>query len=113
MRPYRGLLPFREQDAGLFFGRQRFVDELVAKVRQRSATNLVAVLGRSGSGKSSIVFAGLFPALRQEKGTGQHAVWQILDLRPGAEPLHALIALAFCSLLLCHLPQHSTTFSLH
>ena len=91
LRPYRGLLPFREQDAGLFFGRQRFVEELVAKVRQRSATNLVAVLGRSGSGKSSIVFAGLFPALRKERGTGQQAVWQILDLRPGAEPLHALI----------------------
>ena len=91
LRPYRGLLPFREQDAGLFFGRERFVDELVAKVRQRSATNVVAVLGRSGSGKSSIVFAGLFPALRQEKGIGQQAVWQILDLRPGAEPLHALI----------------------
>lgn len=91
LRPYRGLLPFREQDAGLYFGRQRFIDELVAKVRQRSATNLVAVLGRSGSGKSSIVFAGLFPALRQEKGAGQHAIWQILDLRPGAEPLHALV----------------------
>ena len=39
LSPYRGLLPFREQDAGLFFGRERFVDELVAKVRQRTATN--------------------------------------------------------------------------
>ena len=91
LRPYRGLLPFREQDAGLFFGRERFVDELVVKVRQRSASNLVTVLGRSGSGKSSVVFAGLFPALRQEKGVGHQAVWQILDLRPGTEPLHALI----------------------
>ena len=91
MRPYRGLLPFREQDAGLFFGRERFVDELVAKVRQRSATNVVAVLGRSGSGKSSVVFAGLFPALRQERGAGQQAVWNILEPAPRAEPLHALI----------------------
>ena len=66
-------------------------EELVAKVRQRSDANVVAVLGRSGSGKSSVVFAGLFPALRQEKGAGQQAVWQILDLRPGAEPLHALV----------------------
>lgn len=74
LRPYRGLLAFREQDTGLYFGRQRFIDELVAKVRQRSTTNVVAVLGRSGSGKSSIVFAGLFPALRQEKGAGQQAV---------------------------------------
>ncbi|MFO1049166.1 MAG: toll/interleukin-1 receptor domain-containing protein [Geminicoccaceae bacterium] len=91
LRPYRGLLAFREQDAGLFFGRERFVDELVTKVRQRSAANLVAVLGRSGSGKSSVVFAGLFPELRQERGVGQQAVWNIASLRPGRLPLHALI----------------------
>ena len=52
LMPYRGLLPFREQDAGLFFGRKRFVDELVEKVGRRSDTNAVAVVGRSGSGKS-------------------------------------------------------------
>jgi hypothetical protein len=92
--PYRGLLPFREQDAGLFFGRQRFVDELVRKVGQRSAANVVAVIGRSGSGKSSIVYAGLFPALRRERGVGDQSVWQILHLRPHAEPL-AELALAF------------------
>ncbi len=67
LSPYRGLLPFREQDAGLFFGRKRFVDELVEKVRRRTPTNVVAVVGRSGSGKSSIVYAGLFPALRREQ----------------------------------------------
>jgi len=91
LSPYRGLLPFREQDAGLFFGRERFVKELVQKVGQRTATNVVAVIGRSGSGKSSIVYAGLFPALRSEKGVGGQAVWQILDLRPHAEPLHQLV----------------------
>ena len=90
--PYRGLLPFREQDAGLFFGRERFVEELVRKVGQRSAANSVAVIGRSGSGKSSIVYAGLFPALRREKGLGDQSVWQILHLRPHAEPLHQLAA---------------------
>ena len=88
--PYRGLLPFREQDAGLFSGRQRFVDELVRKVGQRTATNVVAVIGRSGSGKSSIVYAGLFPALRSEQGLGGQSVWHIVDLRPHAEPLHQL-----------------------
>ena len=91
LTPYRGLLPFREQDAGLFFGRERFVEELVRKVGQRSAANVVAVIGRSGSGKSSIVYAGLFPALRREKGLGGQGVWQILDLRPRAEPLHELV----------------------
>ncbi|MBV8107921.1 MAG: TIR domain-containing protein, partial [Hyphomicrobiales bacterium] len=91
LTPYRGLLPFREQDAGLFFGRERFVKELVQKVGQRSAANVVAVIGRSGSGKSSIVYAGLIPALRREKGLDGQAVWQILDLRPHAEPLHQLV----------------------
>jgi hypothetical protein len=90
LSPYRGLLPFREQDAGLFFGRTRFVDELVTKVRQRTSTNTVAVVGRSGSGKSSVAYAGLFPALRREKGVGQQAVWDIISLRPLAEPLHQL-----------------------
>src|SRR4051812_49355886 len=90
LRPYRGLLPFREQDAGLFFGRERFVAELTAKVRQRSAANLVAVLGRSGSGKSSVVFAGLLPELRRERGLGQQAVWNIASLRPGRQPLQVL-----------------------
>ena len=89
--PYRGLLPFREQDAGLFFGRRRYVDELVAKVRQRSAANVVAVVGRSGSGKSSVVQAGLFPALRREKGLAGQAMWDMVSLRPGASPLQALI----------------------
>jgi TIR domain len=88
--PYRGLLPFREQDAGLFFGRDRFVEDLVRKVGQRSATNVVAVMGRSGSGKSSIVYAGLFPKLRGQHGLGGQSVWQILHLRPHAEPLHEL-----------------------
>ena len=92
LSPYRGLLPFREQDAGLFFGRKRFVDELVEKVRRRTTTNVMAVIGRSGSGKSSIVYAGLFPALRRERGVGGDSVWQILDLRPYAEPLHQLVA---------------------
>ena len=94
LTPYRGLLPFREQDAGLFFGRKRFVDELVEKVERRTATNVVAVVGRSGSGKSSIVYAGLFPALRCQRGVGDESVWRILDLRPHDEPLNQL-ALAF------------------
>ena len=89
--PYRGLLSFREQDAGLFFGRERFVDEIVQKVGQRTATNVVAVVGRSGSGKSSIVFGGLLPALRRERGLSSQSVWKIHDLRPHDEPLHQLM----------------------
>jgi TIR domain len=92
LTPYRGLLPFREQDAGLFFGRDRFVEELVRKVAQRSAANVVGVLGRSGSGKSSIVYAGLFPALRREKNVSDPSAWQVVHIRPYAEPLQQLAA---------------------
>jgi WD40 repeat protein len=84
--PYRGLLPFREEDAGLFFGREKETSELVGKLREHS---FVTVVGRSGSGKSSIVYAGLIPALRR-RADGR--TWSILSLRPGPQPLHALVA---------------------
>ena len=83
--PYRGLLPFREEDAGLFFGREEAIALLLGKLREHG---LVALVGRSGSGKSSVVHAGLIPALRR-RADGR--TWSILSLRPGAEPLHALV----------------------
>jgi WD40 repeat protein len=83
--PYRGLLPFREEDAGLFFGREKETSELVDKLREHS---FVTVVGRSGSGKSSVVYAGLIPALRR-RADGR--TWSILSLRPGPQPLHAFV----------------------
>jgi ABC-type multidrug transport system fused ATPase/permease subunit len=64
--PYRGLEPFREEDAPFFCGREDAISELVAQVR---VNDFVAVVGPSGSGKSSLVFAGLLPALRRERQT--------------------------------------------
>jgi Novel STAND NTPase 1/TIR domain len=84
--PYRGLLPFREEDAAFFVGGEAFTTTLLDKVRSNS---LVAVVGASGSGKSSVVRAGLVPALR--RGADNH-VWEILTLAPGPMPLHALLA---------------------
>ncbi|MCP4409130.1 MAG: hypothetical protein GY807_15510 [Gammaproteobacteria bacterium] len=80
--PYRGLSAFREEDADVFFGRETFTAELVESVQQKP---LVAVLGPSGSGKSSIVFAGLIPALRH--GESQ---WLIANFRPGSDPFLGL-----------------------
>jgi WD40 repeat protein len=60
--PYRGLFAFREQDAPFFFGREAFTKQLVEAAQKKS---LIAVIGSSGSGKSSVVFAGLLPHLRQ------------------------------------------------
>ena len=75
--PYRGLSAFREQDAQFFFGRERFKHELVEAVETQS---LVTVIGPSGSGKSSLVFAGLNPAL------GRQNKWIIGDFRPKSDP---------------------------
>lgn len=90
--PYRGLEPFREEDASFFLGRERFIDDLVRKVKdQVHARSPVAVVGGSGSGKSSLVYAGLLPHLRR----AEDCVWGILTLRPGDAPLAALaVALA-------------------
>src|SRR5262249_20401713 len=62
--PYGGLGAFREGDAPLFFGREEFAEQLLAKTRQHS---LIAVVGPSGSGKSSVVQAGLMSLLRRER----------------------------------------------
>jgi WD40 repeat protein/energy-coupling factor transporter ATP-binding protein EcfA2 len=60
--PFRGLFPFRNDDKEFFFGREVLVEKLVGKVKEH---NFLAVLGPSGSGKSSLVLAGLIPALGQ------------------------------------------------
>ncbi len=89
--PYRGLDAFREEDSAFFFGRgsaddpESPIGQLVRKVRDHP---FVMVVGRSGSGKSSLVYAGLMPALRRARDR----FWNVLTLRPGPEPLRALAA---------------------
>ncbi len=83
--PYRGLGAFREQDAPFFFGRERFTLLLRDAVERQP---FVAVIGSSGSGKSSVVFAGLLPQLRDDIGDA----WLITSCRPGEQPFHALAA---------------------
>ncbi|WP_030194814.1 hypothetical protein [Streptomyces sp. NRRL S-87] len=78
--PYRGLARYEPGDRELFFGRDRLVDDLVALAR---AHRVVVVFGPSGSGKSSLLRAGLVPRL-QESGDGAAA---IRLLSPGAHPL--------------------------
>jgi hypothetical protein len=85
--PYRGLQPFREEDAAFFCGREAFTATLVERIASHS---LIAVVGASGSGKSSVVRAGLVPALRRGADAGR--IWDIVVLRPGREPIQALAA---------------------
>lgn len=81
--PYRGLFAFQKEDAPFFFGREAFTQQLVEVVQKEP---LVTVLGSSGSGKSSVVFAGLIPVLESQGN------WRIADFRPGDRPFHALAA---------------------
>ncbi|MBD2300415.1 eIF2A-related protein [Nostoc sp. FACHB-190] len=81
--PYRGLAAFQAQDAAYFYGRETVTQQLVAAVKKQ---HLVAVVGASGSGKSSVVFAGLIPQLKRERS--HH--WQIVSFRPGNNPLESL-----------------------
>jgi WD40 repeat protein/energy-coupling factor transporter ATP-binding protein EcfA2 len=78
---YRGLDAFRKEDAPFFCGRENFIEQLEVAVRKKP---LVAVIGRSGSGKSSVVFAGLIPKLGQKRG------WLIRDFRPEKRPFYNL-----------------------
>jgi class 3 adenylate cyclase len=86
--PYKGLRAFGEADAEDFYGRDSLVAELVAAVGEH---RLVAVVGPSGIGKSSVVKAGLIPALRGGALPGSGS-WVISDLFPGSYPFEELAA---------------------
>ncbi len=91
--PYVGLDAFRESQAEVFFGRGRAVEAMVERL---AAERFLAVVGDSGSGKSSVVLAGLLPALRAGALPGS-ASWRYLPpLVPGSEPL-ASLARAFAA----------------
>lgn len=84
--PYPGLEAFQPGDAAVFFGRTEEVTELVERVRARGRGRLLTVVGGSGTGKSSLVRAGLVPRLERE-----HERWVILPpLEPGRDPLEDL-----------------------
>ena len=87
--PFPGLRPYREDEQHLFFGRELQVDRMVDKVAQH---RFLAVVGGSGSGKSSLVNCGFKPALRRgllaEAGTS----WRMVQIRPGGNPIGTLAA---------------------
>ena len=84
--PYKGLLAFKESDAPDFFGRDAEIEQLLAA---GGANRLVAVVGPSGIGKSSVVRAGLIPALRSGRIPGSDQ-WFITDMIPGSHPFEEL-----------------------
>jgi WD40 repeat protein len=116
VNPYKGLRAFTEADAAVFFGRERLVRQLMARLQEdHPLRNFLAVVGPSGSGKSSVVSAGLVPALRRgvmpdlisDRDDAVTVTWQpvpagtssalpgrelILQIVPGSHPLQNLQA---------------------
>jgi WD40 repeat protein/serine/threonine protein kinase len=90
--PYKGLRPFDEADARDFFGRETLVERLVARLSEDvDGSRFLGVVGPSGSGKSSVVRAGLVPALRQGALPGSDR-WFFVEMTPGAHPFEELEA---------------------
>ena len=86
-RPYPGLRPFETAEADLFFGRAPQVGDMLARLETR---RLLAVVGVSGCGKSSLVRAGLIPAVQQGWLASHATDWRIALMRPGRDPYGAL-----------------------
>lgn len=82
--PFPGLRAFEEDEDVLFFGREKQVDELVTKLR---TTRFIAVIGSSGSGKSSLIKSGLIPSLQSGFMSGAGSSWRICSFRPGNNPI--------------------------
>jgi len=89
MNPYPGLRPFEGETATFFFGRDRQISELIERLRNN---RFVAVVGLSGSGKSSIVRAGLLTALRAGQLGAAGTEWRIATMRPSDRPVATLAA---------------------
>lgn len=84
--PYPGMSPFAEQDSERFFGRDREIEDALQRLRLHP---FLALIGPSGSGKSSLIFSGLLPALRTSTLFGK-APWIVRSMRPGETPQIAL-----------------------
>jgi DNA-binding SARP family transcriptional activator/class 3 adenylate cyclase/ABC-type glycerol-3-phosphate transport system substrate-binding protein len=90
--PYKGLQAFTEADVDDFFGRDVLVDRLIARLAEPvEGSTFLTVVGPSGSGKSSVVRAGLVPALRRGALPGSDS-WFYAEMLPGAHPMEELEA---------------------
>jgi ABC-type phosphate transport system substrate-binding protein len=87
LQPFRGLEAFSELDHPFFFGREVYVDRLTELIDKK---RLIAVVGASGSGKSSVVAAGLVPRVRRR--VPPEPTWECLAFKPGKVPTEALSA---------------------
>src|ERR1700722_7826625 len=87
--PFPGLRPFRDDEEHLFFGRESQVDSIIDKL---AVARFLAVVGASGSGKSSLVNCGLRPALHRGLMSRAGTSWRVAQFRPGSRPLAGMTA---------------------
>lgn len=87
--PYPGLRPFQMDEANIFFGRGEQTSQMLQKLETH---RFLAVVGASGCGKSSLVRAGLLPALQDGFLSGAEGSWRFVVFRPGDDPFGRLAA---------------------
>ena len=86
-KPFIGLRPFFQEDNILFFGRREQTQELLKRLHDN---RFLAVIGSSGSGKSSLVRAGLVPQLSGGVMVGDRDTWLVSTMKPGDDPIYSL-----------------------
>ncbi|MCD6010513.1 MAG: repeat, subgroup [Flavipsychrobacter sp.] len=84
INPFPGLRAFEEEEDILFFGREKQIDELLRKLR---TSRFLAIIGSSGSGKSSLVKSGLLTSLHSGLMSGVGSQWRVALFRPGNDPI--------------------------
>jgi tetratricopeptide (TPR) repeat protein len=89
LNPYPGLRAFEAEEDYLFFGREKEIDELLRRLR---STRFLAIVGTSGSGKSSLVRCGLISALYGGYMVNAGSSWRVTKFRPGEDPIGNLAA---------------------
>jgi energy-coupling factor transporter ATP-binding protein EcfA2 len=100
--PFPGLRSFEEDEEYLFFGREKQIDELLKRLR---TTRFLAVVGASGSGKSSLVKSGLLPSLYSGYMAQAGSSWRVAVFRPGTNPVGNLAKALASESVLCTDPE--------
>lgn len=90
--PYVGMRPFVEADGHVYTGRSNYIIHLCDQLASREAPRFSAVLGASGSGKSSLLSAGLLPRLKEGNPRIETKNWQYISMRPGSDAMSSLRA---------------------
>ena len=85
--PFPGLRPYRSSESNIFFGREREVEDSLSILQQYK---LVTITGDNGSGKTSLIDAGLIPKIQKGFSGQQGKEWSICKFRPGISPIENL-----------------------